>query len=83
MTIKLKDLLKGLSAGKTPEDIAKMHNVSVDFINNQIKKGIKVEYEHTPNKEISRRIAMDHLVEIPDYYDRLEKMESDAKKKEK
>lgn len=40
--------------------------------------GIEVEYEHTPDKSISKQIAMDHLVEIPDYYTRLKKMESEV-----
>jgi len=44
----------------------------------QLKIGIKVEYEHTSKKCISRKIALDHLAEIPDYYDRLEKMEKEA-----
>ena len=79
MTIKLTELLKGLSHGKTIEDIAKIHNVSVDSINSELKMGIEVEMEHTPVKSISKKIALDHLTEIPDYYTRLKKMESDAK----
>ncbi len=46
----------------------------------QLDKGIQIEMEHTSNKKISERIAQDHLTEIPDYYDRLEKMESDYEK---
>jgi len=45
----------------------------------QIEMGIKVEYEHTTNEDIARRIALDHLAEIPDYYTRLLKMEKEAK----
>jgi len=45
---------------------------------NELKMGIKVEMEHTTNPIISRKIAMDHLVEIPDYYTRLAKMEKEA-----
>jgi hypothetical protein len=37
--------------------------------------GIKVEMEHTKNKTIAKRIALDHLAELPDYYTRLLKME--------
>ena len=40
--------------------------------------GIKVEMEHTSNKEIAKRISLDHLAEIKDYYTRLKKMEGDA-----
>jgi hypothetical protein len=45
---------------------------------NELKMGIEVEYEHSTNQLISRKIAMDHLVEIPDYYTRLKRMEEEA-----
>lgn len=44
----------------------------------QLEMGIKVEMEHTSCPTISRKIALDHLVEIPDYYTRLDKMEKEA-----
>jgi len=44
----------------------------------ELEMGIKVEMEHTTNPLISRKIAMDHLVEIKDYYTRLDKMEKEA-----
>lgn len=44
----------------------------------ELKMGIKVEMEHTTDPEISKRIALDHLAEIDDYYTRLAKMEKDA-----
>ena len=40
--------------------------------------GIKVEMEHVDDEELAKEISMDHLEEIPDYYDRLDKMEKDA-----
>jgi hypothetical protein len=43
----------------------------------QLQKGIDVEYEHTNNKLIAQRIAIDHLAELVDYYNRLEKMENE------
>jgi hypothetical protein len=49
-----------------------------DVDKEQLKMGIKVEMEHTNNPTLSKRIALDHLAEIPDYYTRLKKMESDA-----
>jgi len=70
----------GLADKYTPEKIAKLHNVPLDDILYQIAKGIKVEYEHTDDKEVAREIALDHLVEFPDYYDRLAAMEKEAKK---
>lgn len=74
--------IKGGKADKmSVEDIAKKFNVSVDKIKAQIKKGIEIEKEHTNDKEKATEIAMDHVTEFPDYYDRIEKMEKDAKKK--
>ncbi len=49
-----------------------------DFDQEQLAKGIKVEIEHTDDPSIAKEIAADHLAEIPDYYDRLEKMEREA-----
>jgi len=46
----------------------------------ELAMGIQVEYEHTVNKDLARKIAIDHLAEIPDYYTRLKKMEDQAKK---
>lgn len=68
---------QGASAGMSIEDIAKKHGVPVEDIEGQIVKGMSVETEHTDNPEEAKKIAMDHLVEMPDYYDRLIKMESE------
>lgn len=70
---------EGISGKMTPEEIAKKHNVSIEEINKQLEKGIKVEKEHTDDEKEAERIALDHLFEIPDYYDRLDKMEKRAK----
>lgn len=70
----------GLSDKKTLKDIAEKFNVSLKDIEKQLKIGIKVELEHTKDKELAAEIAKDHLVEMPDYYDRLIKMEKEAKK---
>jgi hypothetical protein len=73
--------LKGGKADKMSiEDIAKKFNTSVDKIKAQIQKGVKVEMEHTSDKEKASEIATDHVSEFPDYYDRLDKMEGKAKK---
>ena len=78
----MKNTLKGGKADKmSVEDIAKKFNVSVDKIKAQIKKGVEIEKEHTNDKEKATEIAMDHVTEFPDYYDRIEKMEKDAKEK--
>lgn len=66
-----------LSSVKTlsPKAIAQKHGVELDMILHQLATGIKVEQEHTTNPEVAREIALDHLMELPDYYSRLEKME--------
>lgn len=46
-----------------------------------LKKGIKVESEHTPNKKLKITIAKNHLDEDPKYYTKLQKMEKKKKKK--
>ena len=43
----------------------------------ELEMGIKVEMEHTKNKAIAKRITLDHLAELPDYYTRLLKMEKE------
>jgi len=55
--------------GKNISDVEKM-------LKKQLNKGIKVEMEHTTDKERAKEIAMDHLYEDPIYYDKLSKIES-------
>lgn len=55
-----------------------------------LKKGMKVELEHgliSPRTNVSyddrimtAKIALAHIIEFPDYYDRLEQLEKEAKK---
>jgi hypothetical protein len=68
---KWKDVIKGGYADK---------KVPQDFDPMQLKKGIKVEMEHTNNRKIAMEIAMDHLTEFPNYYVELEKMEKRLEK---
>lgn len=49
---------------------------SVDPV--QLAKGIKVELEHTSDFLEAKEIAKDHLMEDPEYYDRLAEMEEEA-----
>jgi len=62
---------KGRSSGKNPSD----------FSEEQIQKGIKVELEHTDDRDLAKEIAMDHLDEFPKYYKELDKMEKKLKNK--
>ena len=63
---------------RTPQEIADKHGVPLADIEAQLKKGIAVEKEHTSDEAIAREIALDHLSEMPDYYDKLAKVEEDA-----
>ena len=66
----------GLAKGMTLNDIAKKHNISVDTIVKDLKKGMKVEMEHTTDVNVAKEIAFDHLYEDPKYYDKLSKIEN-------
>lgn len=57
------------------EELADKYEVPVKTLQDQLLKGIEVEKEHTDDENIAKKIAMDHLQELPDYYDRLAKME--------
>lgn len=46
-----------------------------DFDSKALAKGVKVEMEHTSDKDVAREIAMDHLTEDENYYDKLETIE--------
>ena len=60
------DLVPGGLADKDPESA---------FNEEALKKGMKVEMEHTNNKKLAKEIASDHLNEDIFYYDKLEKLE--------
>lgn len=57
----------------TVDQVAKKHGVSSDVIDSALKKGMKVEREHTKLNSVAREIALDHLGERPDYYKKLDK----------
>lgn len=64
-------LLKGVGKHKDVPDS--------DFDQAELEKGVQVEKEHTNNEYVAKLIAKDHLMEVPDYYTRLTKMEKEAK----
>jgi len=69
---KAEDLLPGGKGDNRPDSA---------FPLDQLRKGEKVESEHTKNLQIRKEIAKDHLSENDHYYDRLEKMEKQMDKK--
>ena len=63
---------------KTPysvEDIAEKHNVSAAVIIQALAIGKQVEMEHTNDEATAEMIALTHLWEKPDYYEKLQQME--------
>ena len=55
----------GLSEGMVPEDFDPV----------ELRRGTIIEMEHTTDVRVAQEIAMDHLVEDPHYYIKLEAME--------
>lgn len=45
------------------------------FPSDAVEKGIKVEMEHTTDREVAKKIALDHLKEDPHYYEKLDAVE--------
>jgi len=76
----------GLAQGKTLIDLAKKYDekgyyepkqYAAEYIKPKLMKGIKVEMEHTTDVRIATEIAMDHLWEDINYYEKLAKIETD------
>ena len=63
-----------INAGRAYED----GFVESDADPHELEMGIEVEYEHTTNALVAKRIALDHLAECADYYTRLAKMEEEC-----
>ena len=57
-----------LSLGMSLEDIAKMHNVTLEELDKQVEIGMKDESIHSGNYKDHFNIVKDHLVESPTFY---------------
>jgi hypothetical protein len=64
------------------QSLVEKHKKSFEYLSAQLKKGSKVECEHTKDDAVARKIALDHLNERPDYYEQLEKVEKAPLKEE-
>lgn len=96
-SFKEEELEGGVADKKTLKDIAIMHayddskdSTSKDrikkmfvLLKQQLNKGIKVEMEHVKDKDKAKEIAMDHLFEDPNYYDKLKKIENKEENEKK
>jgi hypothetical protein len=78
---------------KDIDKIIKKLKINMDYFNfnkNDLLKGCLIELEHgkkykltnitNDNIELTFKIALAHLYEFPDYYERLQKMENKADK---
>jgi hypothetical protein len=66
--------LDDLFVGKADKE-----NITENDVNpEELRMGIEIELEHTHDKNMAKKIALDHLAEIPDYYSRLKRMESNV-----
>jgi hypothetical protein len=64
------------SGEMTPEEVyqkASSHKkwYYLEDFENELSAGMKVEMEHTNDPETAKRIALDHLAEDPEYYQKL------------
>lgn len=67
----------GLADNMSLSDIAHKHKVDIKTLTKQFLQGVEVEMkEHTKSKKEAIEIAMDHLVEDPEYYTKLKKIET-------
>lgn len=66
----------GLADGMTLKDLAKHHDTTIDELIDKVSDGINVEMEHTSSVPIALEIALDHIYEDLDYYNKLEKIEA-------
>ena len=70
------DNIKGGKADNiTIKDLIKKYKISKDEMYNKVVDGIKEEMEHTNEVSIAKEIAMDHLSQDLNYYDKLKKVE--------
>jgi 8-oxo-dGTP pyrophosphatase MutT (NUDIX family) len=65
----------GRADGKTLEDIAKKHKISLEELTKEWQIGVTEEREHTTDAEERSEITRDHLWENPKYYSKLKTIE--------
>lgn len=78
MSLKLKKVLLEGIEDELPGGVADKKSPS-DFDKKQLMKGIHVEMEHTDDISVAMEIAMDHLAEDPEYYEKLELIHHEEK----
>jgi len=74
--IKEDKLKGGLADDMSVEGLASHHGVEVEKVIDALEMGVNVELEHTTEMMLAFEIAMDHIYEDLNYYNKLEKIES-------
>jgi len=74
----IKDAIENYTGKKIKGGLGDKNDIS-KFTFSTIKKGIKVELEHTSDLDTAIEIVVDHLTEDEEYYKKLSKMEQKAK----
>lgn len=69
-----------LTSKHTPSELARKYKTTLPKVMVHLNKGIKAEGEHTGNKLVAKKIALDHLAEDLGYYEKLRKIERKFKK---
>jgi hypothetical protein len=59
-------------------DLAEKYKTSLGVVEIELKKGVKVEMEHTNKHSVAKEIALDHLGEDLHYYTKLAKVEKEV-----
>lgn len=80
--IKEEKLEGGMADNMSLEDMAKYHDTDIEVILDKLEDGVNVEMEHTSKMMVAFEIAMDHIYEDLNYYDKLEKIEGKPHKEE-
>lgn len=74
----------GDAEGMNIRDLARKHKEPLNKVRKSLSVGKNVEYEHTPNPNIAREIAKDHIAELGyKYYPALDRMEKNLRKLKK
>lgn len=68
---KVKKIHVTLIQAATPRQIARKYNVKLSEVSRRLQKGTKIEHEHTGNRQVAMKIAIDHLLEDLNYYNRV------------
>lgn len=71
------EIIESWSGYQLPDGLAQAQGARPeDFDRASLVRGIAVEMEHTTEPDLALEIAMSHLVEDPDYYTKLARMEA-------